>query len=105
MVPNENLPPELEKLADSEVFHYGHLPLAAAFCRQLGLQETVNETVPSKMEVKPGSVVQALVLDTLSGRTPLYRLEESLQGQDLELLLGQGVESHSFNDTNLGQVT
>lgn len=100
---SEALPPELEQLADADVFHYGHLPLVAAFCRQLGLQEAVNETVPSKMELKPGSVVQAVVLDTLCGRTPLYRLEESLEEQDLGVLLGQGVEAHNFNDTNLGR--
>jgi hypothetical protein len=35
-----------------------------------------NHYVPTEMEVDAGTVVLALVLDTLSGRSPLYRLEE-----------------------------
>jgi hypothetical protein len=43
---------------------------------QLGLVSLVNHYVPTAMEVDAGTVVLALVLDTLSGRSPLYRLEE-----------------------------
>ena len=43
-----------------------HLPIAAQFCRRIGLIGTVNRTVPSEMEVDAGTVVQAMVLDTLS---------------------------------------
>ena len=44
-----------------------------------------------------------MVLDTLSGRSPLYRLEQFLAGEDAELLLGEHVDAHDFNDTNLGR--
>jgi hypothetical protein len=37
--------------------------------------------------VDAGTVVLALVLDTLSGRSPLYRLEEFFAQQDTALLL------------------
>ncbi len=47
------------------------------------------------MNVSPGLVVQAMVLDALSGRSPLYRLEEFLAEQDIELLLGTPVEAHN----------
>ena len=85
------------------VSHHGHLPAAAAYCRRLGLIELVNDLVPSRMELSPGLAVQAMVLDTLSGRSPLYHLEEFLAGQDIELLLGEPVEAHLFNDTNLSR--
>jgi len=39
------------------------------------------------MEVDVGTVVLALVLDTLSGRSPLYPLAEFFAQQDTELLL------------------
>ncbi len=44
-----------------------------------------------------------MVLDTLSGRSPLYRLEEFLAEQDIELLLGSNAKAHDFNDTNIGR--
>jgi len=75
--------------------------LAAAYCERLGIVELVNTLVPSKMNVSPGLVVQSMVLDTLSGRSPLYRLEEFLAEQDIELLAGPGVDAHDFNDTFL----
>lgn len=97
------LPPELAGLAGAHSYTHGFLPLAAAYCRRLGIVDLVNTLVPSKMNVSPGLVVQAMVLDTLSGRSPLYRLEDFLAEQDIELLLGTRIEAHNFNDTNIGR--
>jgi transposase len=44
------------------------------------------------------------VLDTLTGRSPLYRLEEFFEGRDTELLLGKRVGSSAFNDDTVGRV-
>ncbi len=92
-----------EILGGGEIFTHGHLPTAAAYCRRLGLVELVDRLVPTQMELRPGLVVQAMVLDTLSGRTPLYRIEQFLADQDVELLLGEAVPAHRFNDTNLAR--
>lgn len=97
------LPPGCEALAGADIFTHGHLPAAAAYCRCLGLVELVDQMVPTQMELRPGLVVQAMVLDVLSGRTPLYRVEQFLAGQDVELLLGETVPIHAFNDTNLAR--
>ena len=96
-------PPGCEPLAGADIFNHGHLPVAAAYCRRLGLVELVDQMVPTQMVLRPGLVVQAMVLDTLSGRTPLYRVERFLAGQDVELLLGEPVPVHAFNDTNLAR--
>ena len=40
------------------------------------------------MQLQPGQAVLAMVLDTLSGRTLLYRLKEFFHQKDTELLLG-----------------
>jgi transposase len=93
----------LKMLSDASVFDHGHLPVAAAYCRRLGLVDLVNRLVPSQMHIKPGLIVQAMVLDTLSGRTPLYRVEDFMAGQDVELILGEFVAATTFNDTNLAR--
>jgi transposase len=54
--------------------------------------------------VDAGTVVLGLVLDTLSGRSPLYRLEEFFARQDTALLLGKALPPHAFNDDTVGRV-
>ncbi len=97
------LPTPLTALKDADIYTHGHLPVAAAYCRRLGLVDLVNEMVPSQMELKPGLVVQAMVLDTLSGRTPLYRIKDFMAEQDVQLLLGTAVDPANFHDTNLAR--
>ena len=53
-----------------------HMPFVISYVEKIGLVETINQMVDSQMELSPGMVVLAIVLDTLSGRTPLYRLSE-----------------------------
>ncbi len=59
--------------------------------------------VDTQMELSPGYAVLGMVLDTLSGRTPLYRLTEFFEEKDTELLLGESIEPERFCDTNLGR--
>jgi hypothetical protein len=56
------------------------------------------------MEVDAGTVVRAWVLDTLSGRSPLYRLEECCAPQDTALLFGTVVPPQTWNDDTAGRV-
>jgi transposase len=81
-----------------------HLPIIKAYADQLGLVSLMNHYVPTAMEVDAGTVVLALVLDTLSGRSPLYRLEEFFAQQDTELLLGKAVPPQALNDDTVGRV-
>ena len=80
-----------------------HLPVVAAFCRRIGLVDAVNTAVPTEMDVDVGTVVQLMVLDTLSGRSPLYRLERFAESVDTGLLLGKDIPAGAFNDTTLGR--
>ena len=80
-----------------------HLPLVAAFLDRMGICRVINDAVPTEMAVDLGSVVKLMVIDTLSGRSPLYRLEEFAGSIDTGLLLGREVEAGSFNDTTLGR--
>jgi hypothetical protein len=86
------LPPE------SAVYPVQHLPIIKAYADQLGLVSLINHYVPTEMDVDAGTIVLGLVLDTLSGRSPLYRLEEFFAHQDTELLLGKALPPHAFTD-------
>jgi transposase len=87
-----------------EVYPVHHLPIIKAYADQLGLVSLINHDVPTEMEVDAGTVVLGLVLDTLSGRSPLYRLEEFFARQDTALLLGKALPPHAFNDDTVGRV-
>src|SRR5918996_5568544 len=87
-----------------EVYPVRHLPILKAYADQLGLIGLINHYVPTEMDVDAGTVVLGLVLDTLSGRSPLYRVEEFFAHQDTERLLGQAIPSHAFNDDAVGRV-
>ncbi|WP_428995760.1 DUF4277 domain-containing protein [Lamprobacter modestohalophilus] len=54
-----------------QIAQVNHLPIVADFARRLGLVYIVNRLVPVQMEVEPGIVVLGMVLDTLSGRSPV----------------------------------
>jgi transposase len=81
-----------------------HLPIIAHYLRSLGLVEIINGLVPVEMEVEPGIIVLGLVLDTLSGRSPLYHLEKTFEDYDRELLFGKDIPPGYFNDDNVGRV-
>ena len=80
-----------------------HLPIVKAYAQKIGLVETIDQMVDTQMEVSPGMVIFAMVLDTLSGRTPLYRLTEFFEDKDTALLLGADIEPERFCDYNLGR--
>jgi transposase len=93
-----DLPPTIE------VYPVHHLPIIKAYADQLGLVGLINHYVPTEMDIDAGTVVLGLVMDTLSGRSPLYRLEEFFAHQDTELLLGKAVPPQAFTDDTVGRV-
>jgi transposase len=80
-----------------------HMPIVKAYSKKIGLVETIDRMVDTQMELSPGYAVLGMVLDTLSGRTPLYRLAEFFEEKDTELLLGAPIAPERFCDTNLGR--
>jgi transposase len=81
-----------------------HLPIVKHYAQRLGLVEMVNRLVPTQMEVEPGVIVLGMVLDTLSGRSPLYHLEEAFEDCDRRLLFGKELAASYFSDDNVGRV-
>jgi transposase len=87
-----------------EAYQVQHLPIVKAYADKIGLVEVINKLVPTEMAVDPGTVVLGMILDTLSGRSPLYRLEEFFAHQDTALLLGQAIAPDALNDDTAGRV-
>ena len=56
------------------------------------------------MAIDAGTVILGMILDTLTGRSPLYRLEEFFEHQDTELLLGKKTDPLQFSDYTVGRV-
>jgi len=87
-----------------EAYQVQHLPIVKAYADKIGLVETINQLVPTEMAIDPGTIVLGMILDTLSGRSPLYRLEEFFTHQDTALLLGQNIAPEAFNDDTVGRI-
>jgi len=86
------------------VYPVYHLPIIQAYADQLGLVSLINHYVPTELDVDAGTGVLALVWDTRSGRSPVYRLEECFASQDTELLLGQALPAEALHDDQVGRV-
>ena len=87
-----------------EAYQVQHLPIVKAYADTMGLVEVIKQLVPTEMAVDPGTIVLGLILDTLSGRSPLYRLEEFFAHQDTALLLGQAIAPDALNDDTVGRI-
>jgi len=87
-----------------ESYDVRHLPVIAAFCDKIEIPAIVDKALNCNMEANCGNIVKGLILNTLSGRDPLYRVGEYFSHQDTELLIGKGVDFSAFSDDNIGRV-
>lgn len=79
------------------------LPIVSAYARTLGIVEEVDRLCGSKRGVSKGQIVLALVLDALSGRSPLFRLPQAFAKLDTGLLLGEAISAEKLNDDAVGR--
>ncbi len=72
-----------------ETYPVGHLPVVRAVMDQLGLIGVIDGLLPkdSRARVSDGQCVAAMVLNILSGRMALFRMDEWLRQADTELLV------------------
>ncbi len=59
-----------------------HLGIAAQYCRKIKLIDIINQAIPGKRKIDIGTMIQALVLDTLAGRSPLYMMKDFIKEQN-----------------------
>lgn len=68
-------PDELkEQVQQLEISRVDYRPIIRAYLQRLGVVEVINRLIPTEMELEPGLIVAGMIQDTLSGRSPLYRL-------------------------------
>jgi hypothetical protein len=87
-----------------EAYHVQHLPIVKAYADKIGVVEVINQWVPTEMGIDPETMVLGMILDTLSGRSPLYRLAAFFAHQDTALLLGQDLAPDALHDDTVGRV-
>jgi len=88
------------------VYHDGPAPLIAAMCRAIGLMKTINDMLrwdPSQCKISPGSRIEAMIINVLTNRRPLYKLEEFFKNIDVEKVFGPGIEAGDLNDDAMGR--
>jgi transposase len=78
-----------------------HLPIIKAYADKIQLVEVINQLIPSNKIVDHGTIILAMVIDTLTGRNPLYRLDEFYSKQDTELLLGKKIHHSELTDDSI----
>jgi transposase len=89
---------------DTRISNVGFLPIVTAYAARIGLVDEIDRLLHCEMEVSPGRVVLAMILDALSGRSPLFRLEEFFADKDVGLLLGEDIPVAKLNDDTAGRV-
>lgn len=89
---------------DLQVSNVGYLPIVSAYAARIGLVEEIDRLVNCRMEISPGRVTLALILDALWGRSPLFRVHEFFEDKDVKFLLGEDIPVAKLNDDTLGRV-
>lgn len=81
-------------------------PIISAMCEALQIPQNIDNELGylnKNMKITLGVVVKALIINTLTCRTPLMHVEDSFKDLDCEVLFGEGVTSELFNDDRLGR--
>ena len=84
----------------------GALPLLQRITKAIGLVETIDHLVPwdpARCRLSPGTRIEALILNILAGRRPLYRVADFYEDTATELIFGGDVASAQLTDDCLAR--
>ena len=81
-----------------------HLPLVREAIDQLGIYGALERLLPmdGRSRVSDADCVAVMILNILHGRVALFRMGEWLDGQCLDVLLGEDCSADAFGDLRLG---
>ena len=91
-------------LNEIESYDVRYLPVLRAYLEKLDIPGIIDRCLDCKMHFNPGRVVMGLILDVLTGRTPLFRIKDFFEHQDIKLVIGKNLPLHAFGDHNIGRV-
>uniref|UniRef100_UPI0008240B07 DUF4277 domain-containing protein n=1 Tax=Gracilibacillus timonensis TaxID=1816696 RepID=UPI0008240B07 len=95
-----------QKISDMQLFRVGSAPVIRHLINELGLIDRVDGLSPVKKEDYKASVgtrIAAIIINQLTDRKALYKVEGFYERQDVELLFGSGRKANDFNDDALGR--
>ena len=84
-----------------EVLRDGPGPVISAMCRSIGLTGTINRMVDwdeRQCKMSPGFRVEAVIINLLMGRRPLYRLDAFFEYMDVSKLFGPMISPEDITD-------
>ncbi len=84
----------------------GAAPVIRGMADAIGFVDLLNTLLPwdaQQCRTSPGERILAMVLDILTGKSPLYRVQDSLAETDVPLLLGRDRTAADFTDDALGR--
>lgn len=76
----------------------GALPLLRQLCR-----DELTEWDPKRCHLSPGRRIEALVLDVLHRRTPLYRVCKAYEDSALDVVFGEDIRPEDLTDDCLAR--
>lgn len=68
-------PPTVQPI---EIMEANFLPIIRSFIQRIELEETIDRLVCSEMRVPVSKIFSGMVMDALSGRTPLFRPQKDM---------------------------
>lgn len=86
--------------------HVGAAPLIRGLIDKLNITEIIDEQASKaakQAKLSVGTRIKAMIIQILTDRKALYRMEEWYAEQDVELLVGPGVEAQDLNDDALSR--
>lgn len=86
--------------------HVGAAPLIRGLIDKLNIVEIIDEQASKaakQAKLSVGTRIKAMIIQILTDRKALYRMEEWYAEQDVELLVGPGVEAQDLNDDALSR--
>ena len=85
-------------------YYVRHLPIIRTYLEKMKIPAIIDRALDCEMAQSPGKVVMGLVADIISGRSPLYRVKEFFEHQDMKTVIGNHISLNAFSDTNIGRV-
>lgn len=79
-------------------------PIVREYLEKMDVANIVDTALACNMDHPPGYVVNGLVTNILSGRSPLYRVQSFFEGEDIAAMIGADIPANAFGDDNLGRV-
>ena len=91
-----------------DILSAGAAPLIAAYCREIKIDQIVNDMLrwdKEQWSITPGDLLITMIVNLLVSHSPLYRIKNFYENRDLDLLFGEGkVTLDALHDAHYGRL-